>query len=138
MDWSLFRAVLIGRPEHHERPQEVATIDHGISLVKEGLALLAKTGHLFHLSEGPLSASSTWPRTYFHLKAAPRGHLVFCPEDLSYLGEGWFLTLDEAKHADGMGQQFRRGGIFPKRALPALISDYIPTPLDKESRNESR
>jgi hypothetical protein len=74
----------------------------------------------------------------YHLEAAPRGHLVLCEEDRVWLGEGWFDTLDEAKHADGMGQQFRRGGVFPKRGLPSIPIDFTPSRLDREERGNGK
>lgn len=133
MNWRRFRNELVN--QYHEQPQVVALIDHACRQIEESLTILARYGHLFHLAEGPGSTFPDWPRLMFHLTAAPRGHLVFCEEDRAFLGEGWFDTLDEAKHADGMGEQFKRGGVFPKRGLPVLVSDANLTRLDQERKN---
>lgn len=134
MDWPAFRASLFA--EYHEEPQKTAKIDHALRLCREGLELLASLGHQAHLRLGPAPPAG-WPRKMFHLKAAPRGHQVFCQEDIELLGEGWFPTLDEAKHAAGMERQFRRGGILPKRGLPAPSLASVPTKLDQERNYEN-
>ncbi len=121
MNWRRLRNALVN--EHHEEPQTIAMIDHALRLTEEGLSLLSRLGHHMHLAAGTEPESRGYPKLMFHMEAAPRGHLVFCQEDIDWLGEGWFETLDEAKHAAGMGQQFRRGGIFPKRGLPAIVRE---------------
>lgn len=120
MNWRRLRNELVNL--HHEEPQAVAMIDHAVRLLEEGVTLLGRFGHHLHLVSGTEPERRDYPKLMFHLEAAPKGHLVFCQEDVDWLGEGWFETLDEAKHASGMGQQFRRGGIFPKRGLPALVT----------------
>lgn len=139
MNWRRLRNYLTNL--HQDRPQEVALIDRAVRMAEEALADLARIGHTFHLAEGlrPVNPEKhpdrEYPRMMYHLVAAPRGHLVLCEEDREWLGEGWFDTLAEAQHADGMGYQFRRGGIIPKRGLPVIVSESEPTRLDKERAN---
>lgn len=135
MNWTRLRNSLVN--QYHEKPQVVASIDLGLRQVREGLELLARLGHLFYLAPGSVSESNLlaleFPRLVYHLDSAPRGYLVRCQSDLELLGEGWFDTLDEAKHADGMGEQFKRGGVFPKSGLPAIAQDDSSSlsPLDQ-------
>lgn len=137
MNWPRLRTVLVNT--YHEQPQQVARIDSALRQAQEGLQTLASLGHQFHLAAGSEPPGDEWPRLVFHLEAAPRGFLCLCRQDRELLGEGWFDTLDEAKHAKGMDQQFRRGGIFPKRGLPALPQDYKPSRIDQEeNRRGSR
>lgn len=137
MNWLRFRNALLN--QYHEQPQISARIRLAVDELQRGLDELARLGHQFHLADGAGTSGADFPRLVFHLAAAPRGHLVFCVEDITFLGEGWFDTLDEAKHADGMGHQFRRGGIFPKRGLPATVADAGgQTRLDKERNNGNR
>lgn len=132
MNWKRLRDRLVN--QYRDQPQITASIDLAIAETRSGLDGLARLGHRFHLVEGPppadLPAHSDFPRLVYHLLAAPSGYLVRCQQDLELLGEGWFDTLDEAKHADGMGEQFKRGGIFPKSGLPALVPESEPTELD--------
>lgn len=130
MNWPRFRNALT--TQYHEQPQHTRRIELAVESLRHGLEELARLGHVFHLAEGPAPAAVDFPRLMFHLTAAPRGHLVLCREDAEFLGPGWFDTLDEAKHADGMGQQFKRGGIFPKRNVPAVINGAGQTQLDKD------
>lgn len=132
MNWRLLRNQLVNC--YHERPQSVAVIDHALAQVQEGLRLLDQMGHQFHLASGPQPPARAWPRLVFHLDH-PKGFLCLCEEDFEFLGSGWFDTLDEAKHADGMGHQFKRGGVFPKKGLPVLLEEPELTRLDKERRN---
>ena len=118
MNWPLLRNSLAN--QYHEQPQVVAKIDHALSSVRSGLEQLAALGHLMHLCEGAAPVAKEWPRMVYSL-SHPRGYLCLCEQDFVLLGPGWFNTLDEAKHADGMGAQFRRGGIFPKAGLPAVV-----------------
>src|ERR1700733_2534163 len=130
MNWPLLRNRLVNR--HHEEPQKTAQIDHAISLLREAHGLLAQMGHFIYLTEGPAIAPPEWPKLVFHAQKAPRGFLALCPEDFELLGDGWYDTLDEAKHAQGMEVQQRRGGIFPRSGLPALVAGSEQTELDKE------
>jgi hypothetical protein len=139
MNWPLFRNRLVNR--YHEQPQVVMRIDHALGLVRDGLRELGTMGLVYHLESGPAPADSPlhapFPRHVYHLESAPRGYEVRCQSDLELLGEGWFDTLDEAKHADGMGEQFKRGGVFPKSGLPAvIIDDDQRTRLDRERQFE--
>ncbi|HKU52945.1 MAG TPA: hypothetical protein VJQ25_10790, partial [Nitrospira sp.] len=70
----------------------------------------------------------------FHFEKAPQGFLCLCEEDREFLGEGWFDTLADAQHAEGMGHQFRRGGVFPTKGLPAIMDDDNLTPIDRRRR----
>lgn len=131
MDWVTLRAEL--HSAYHEQPQKTARIDRALELIREGIGELCSLGHVCHLAEGEAPPRG-FPRMMFHLQAAPRGHPVYCQEDIELLGEGWFPTLDEAKHSAGMEHQYRRGGIIPRRALPAITLDSGPTRLDREER----
>lgn len=135
MNWQLFRNALANHPDHHERPQAVARIDRAVAEVRSGLEELARLGHLFHLVGGPAGVGVEWPRLVYHLEKAPRGFFCLCEEDFGFLGGyegGWHDTLDEAKHSAGMDRQFRgRGGIIPKRGLPAAAVAREPTRLDR-------
>lgn len=134
MNWLRFRNLLVN--QHSDLPQNIKRVEYAVGMLEEGLRLLAGMGHLFHLAEGQGSGTPDFPRLMYHLEAAPRGHLVLCEEDRTLLGEGWFDTLADAKHADGMGEQFKRGGIFPKKGLPAIIPESVEmTRLDKERRD---
>lgn len=137
MNWKRLRDRIVN--QYSDRPQITAQVDLAIAETKSGLAGLARLGHQFHLVEGPAAPEhplhADFPRLVYHLLAAPSGYLVRCQPDLDLLGEGWFDTLDEAKHADGMGEQFKRGGIFPKSGLPALVPDSELTELDRRRRN---
>lgn len=100
-----------------------------MDLIREGLGILAACGHIHHLVAGPSPPAEVFPRMVYHMDH-PRGFQVLCQEDLELLGEGWFNTLDEAKQASGMGMQYRRGGIFPKKGLPVIAGDNLSR-LDK-------
>lgn len=137
MDWRRLRNDLVN--QYHERPQAVAQIDHALALVQEGLRQLGQLGHQMHVAQGAQPAiPAPWPRIMYNLHAAPKGFLVLCQQDRDLLGDGWFDTLDEAKHADGMGFQYRRGGIIPKRGVPAVHVVSEPTRLDVLERGAKR
>lgn len=131
MNWQHLRNQLVNC--YHEKPQNVALVDHALGQVQEGLRLLGQMGHQFHLASGPAPPAKVWPRLVYSL-ACPEGFYCLCQEDFEFLGEGWFDTLDEAKHADGVGHQYRRGGVFPKKGLPAIPLDFKPSRLDRERR----
>jgi hypothetical protein len=136
MNWTLFRAALVN--EHSSSQQDVATIDHALRLVQDGLLLLARFGHVYHLAEGR-GETTEWPRMLFHSVKAPRGHLTLCDEDFELMGGhegGWFNTLAEAQHAEAFGFQYRRGGIIPKRGLPVIVNGEALTPLDRKRMAE--
>lgn len=137
MNWQLFRNALVNHPRHHERPQQTALIDHALGQVRSGLEQLGGMGHHFHLVEGAHAHYMEWPRLVFHIEKAPLGFFCLCEQDFYTLGGhdgGWFNTLDEAKHAQGMDKQFTRGGVFPKSGLPAVQIEDL-SPLDRERLN---
>lgn len=134
MDWKHLRDSLVN--SHPGDLQAMARIDWGIAKIKDGVEELCRLGHPVHLIDGPEPPPKRFPRLVYHFEKSPHGFLVLCEEDLEFLGDGWFDTLAEAQHADGMGMQFRRGGVFPTRALPAIISDGNGlTRLDKLRKN---
>lgn len=135
VNWQLFRNALVNTPDFHERPQLVARVDRAVREVKAGLEELASLGHTFHLAAGPAANAPEWPRLVYHLEKAPRGFLCLCQEDFGFLGGydgGWHDTLEQAKYSAGMDRQFRgRGGVLPKRGLPAEAPQREPTRLDR-------
>lgn len=134
MNWQAFRNKLVN--QYHEQPQATARIDRALGLLREGLAELGSLGHIHHLAPGPEPQRSEWPKLLYNLEKAPRGYLCLCQEDRKLLGPGWFETLDEAKHADGMGEQFHgRGGIIPTSGLPSVPEGSELSELDKRRRS---
>lgn len=114
------KAVLLA--VHHDRPQNGARVGHAFRAIEEGLAELMSLGHPFHIVEGPPPLEGEiWPRLYFHVKAAPNGRMVNSQWDLADLGEGWFGSLEEAQHADGMETQFAGRGGVGRKDLPMVI-----------------
>jgi hypothetical protein len=112
--------------EHHGQPQVQMTIEHGLRAVEQGLAELAKCGHVFHLEDGPPQALPEWPKLMFHVKSAPNGRVVRDAQELTELGPGWHRTLEAAQHADGVETQFAgRGGVARKGAL---VTVELPDP----------
>lgn len=81
---------------------------------------LAGLGHPLHVEEGYQSPPSQgWPRAMFHLTEPAKA--IWCQGELDELGDGWYPTMEEARHAHGMKKQFERGGIF-SRDLPQMLS----------------
>jgi hypothetical protein len=91
-----------------------------LSQVDEGLAGLARLGHQMHLEEGPPPPLEEWPRVFFHLNF-PQGRLVRSRWELADLGEGWYPTLEQAQHQDGVAVQMAGRGGVGNRNLPVVI-----------------
>ena len=118
--------------EHHGKSQDCLEITHGLALVGEGLRMLGRLGHLYHLEDGPPTALPEWPKIMFHVDSAPNGRVVNSEWDLADLGDGWFSTIQEAQHWDGVATQFAGRGGVSRRDLPMVIlgsngSDHAPT-----------
>lgn len=81
---------------------------------------LAGLGHPLHIEEGYIPPPPPgWPKAMFHILAGAR--TVNCQADLDELGEDWYPTMEEARHAAGLTKQYQRGGIFDK-ALPQMLT----------------
>lgn len=124
--------------QHHAKPQEVARVGHAFRAVAAALAELASMGHPFHLAEGQAVEGEIWPRLYFHIDSAPNGRLVYSQWDLADLGAGWYPTLDQAQHADGMAVQFAGRGGIGRRDLPMIIEQEPGDPGDPVSLDARR
>lgn len=123
MDLSALRARLQG--EHHSSPQDCEAIRHAADGISNGLDALARLGHLYHLEPGPPVPGEIWPRLMFHAEAAPNGRLVASPYEAYELGTGWFFTLAEAQHAEGMRAQFAGRGGIGDRSVPMLLNGAV-------------
>lgn len=103
------------------------------------LGELASLGHPLHVEEGYVPPPPPgWPRAMFHLYAPPR--VVNCQADLDELGDDWYPTMEEARHAAGVTKQMQRGGIFDK-ALPSTLSQtpqQVQQNLEEESARRER
>ena len=107
--------------ERHGESQVCHEITHGLALVEEGLKMLGRLGYQLHLEEGPPVELSAWPKVMFHAKSAPNGRVVNSRWDLEELGDGWFDTIAEAQHWDGVATQFAGRGGVSRRDLPMVI-----------------
>lgn len=121
---------------HHDRPQQLGRVNHAFRAIAEALAELGSMGHQFHLAEGPPGSGEIWPRLYFHVKAAPNGRLVHSKYELGDLGPGWFPTLDEAQHADGVATQFAGRGGVGRRDLPMVLEGQEEAPISLDARRQ--
>jgi hypothetical protein len=92
-----------------------------MAAVDDGLGLLARLGHRYHLVLGPPPEVEEWPRVMFHVEAAPNGRLVASDFERHELGYGWFFTLGEAQHAEGYRAQFAGRGGVGDRSVPMLL-----------------
>jgi len=112
-------------------PQKAHRAREALRAIEEGLAVLAGLGHPLHVEEGytppPLPE---FPKVVFHIHQGSRA--VNCQADLEELGDDWYPTMDEAKHAAGVTKQNQRGGIFA-RALPSL---FRRTPEEESAAEE--
>jgi hypothetical protein len=100
-------------------PQKSHRAREALRQIEDGLAALASLGHPLHIEEGYTPPPKPeWPKVMFHMTQGSR--LVSCQADLEELGDDWYPTMDEAKHAAGIAKQNQRGGIF-QRALPSLF-----------------
>lgn len=85
------------------------------------LSELAGLGHPLHVEDGYVPPPPPgWPKARFHLHAGAR--IVRSQVELEELGEGWYATMEEARHAAGMAKQYQRGGIWNPRALPTMLT----------------
>lgn len=85
------------------------------------LGELAAMGHPLHIEEGYVPPPPPgWPKAVFHLHAGAR--IVRDQFELEELGEDWFPTMEEARHAAGLRKQYQRGGIFDPRSMPTLLT----------------
>lgn len=116
MDFSGFRRQIIA--SHSGRPQEVQVLEYAIRELENSMNQLAKLGHVFHLEPGNGSRYPSWPRRLFHVSAAPNGRMVRSEFELWDLGEGWFDSLEEAQHAEGVAASWRGKAGVNRRALP--------------------
>lgn len=108
--------------------QKLHRVKLAIAGLEESLAVLAALGFPLHIEEGPPPVEPVeYPKVVFHLRQGTR--TVNCEADLKELGDDWYNTLEEAKHAAGVTKQFQRGGVFTKN-LPATLPDLpLSNPL---------
>lgn len=123
--------------EHHAKPQNLSRIEHEFGRLGEALAALAALGHLYHLAEGSPGSGEVWPRLYFHVHAAPNGRVVNSRWELAELGPGWFPTLDEAQHDDGVATQFAGRGGVGRKSLPAVVAGAEVAVASLDERREA-
>ena len=119
MSLASLRTRILG--ELHHRPQASVEFTLAFREIEAGLAVMARLGYLYHLEPGPQPAEDEWPRLMFHVDAAPNGRLVQSRYDLPDLGDDWYLTLEEAQHADGLKTQFAGRGGIGSRNLPVVV-----------------
>ena len=91
----------------------------------DGLADLARLGHLHHLEPGPEPFRDPWPRVMFHCDSAPNGRVVGSYHEFIDLGPGWYPSLGEAQHADAVATQMAGRGGLKRGGLPAKIYSNI-------------
>lgn len=85
------------------------------------LGELTALGHPLHVEEGYVPPPPPgWPKAVFHLHAGAR--IVRDEHELEELGEDWYPTMEEARHAAGLRKQYQRGGIFNPRSMPTLLT----------------
>jgi putative ubiquitin-RnfH superfamily antitoxin RatB of RatAB toxin-antitoxin module len=114
MNWR--QRILVDWPNH---PQNAMKARMALQQIEEGLAQLTALGHPLHIEEGyQPPPRPEYPKVKFHLLQGQR--VVHNVGDEDELGEDWYNTMDEAKHAAGMTKQMQRGGIF-SRALPSIF-----------------
>jgi hypothetical protein len=112
-------------------PQKSFKARQALQQIEDGLATLAGMGHPLHVEEGytppPLPE---YPKVVFHILQGQR--VVNCQADFEELGDDWYPTMEEARHAAGVTKQNQRGGIFA-RALPSI---FRRTPEDETAVDE--
>jgi hypothetical protein len=124
--------------EHHHNLQGVYTISAALAEIEHGLELLSKLGHVYHLERGAPYEIPEFPRILFHVTSAPNGRVVRSSWEAIELGFGWWPTLQEAQHKEGIRAQFRGRGGIGDRSLPMLVDggpagprpDLGPEPKD--------
>jgi hypothetical protein len=112
---------------HHHDSQSYVKVTAAIREVEHGLHMLAIMGHVYHLEPGPPYDLPEWPRILFHVFAAPNGRVIQNRWEAEELGPGWWPTLQEAQHKEGIRAQFRGRGGVGDRSLPMLM-DGPPAP----------
>lgn len=123
--------------EHFHKPQTLMRMDHAFKAIEQGLGELASMGHPFHLEAGTAPVEEfPWPRVYFHVDSAPNGRMVASPWELAELGAGWFPTLQEAQHDDGMKTQFAGRGGVGRRDLPTVVAGAPAAVESLDARRE--
>lgn len=119
--------------------QKQHRIKVALAQLDEGVGTLMGLGIPVHVAEGPPPLPvPDWPKKVFHIRQGER--LVACQAELDELGEHWYSTLEEARHAAGMTRQMQRGGIFTKD-LPAplgLIPQAPVQPKDASAPTEGQ
>ncbi len=120
MKWPEFSRPILAA--HSGRPQEIAMLTQALRGIEDGLAVLARHGHIFGLVSGPGTPPPAWPRTLFHIHLAPNGRVVRDEGEYNELGPGWYDTMEAAQHASGMDTQMALRGGLPRqsRALVAV------------------
>ncbi len=122
--------------DHYNSPQNCEAIRLAVDSVSGGLATLARLGHPYHLEPGVLHPPDEWPKTMFHAEAAPNGRLVRSEYEARELGAGWFFTLQDAQHWDGVRAQFAgRGGVGHEN-VPMLVGVRGPQP-EMQHKNDN-
>jgi hypothetical protein len=100
-------------------PQRSHKAKEALKQIEESLLILASLGHPLHVEEGYTPPPPPeWPKAVFHMLQGTR--VVACQADLDELGDDWYGTMEEARHAAGVIKQNQRGGIF-SRALPSIL-----------------
>lgn len=102
-------------------PQKIARAKVALAELDRAIGELAGLGHPLHVEEGYVAPPPPgWPRAMFHMTSGTR--VVRDQRELDELGEDWYPTMDEAKHAEGLRMQMKRGGIFNPRSMPMLLT----------------
>ena len=116
-------------------PQKAHRCQSALRDLDRILQELAGLGHGLHLEEGYVPPPPPgWPKAVFHILAGAR--VVHCEADLEELGDDWYPTMEEARHAAGYRKQMQRGGIFSK-AMPTLLTQ-TPDEIRKHMEEEVR
>lgn len=104
-----------------DEPQKIARARVALAALDHALGELAGMGHPLHVEEGYVAPPPPgWPRAVFHATTGTR--VVRSQIELDELGEDWFPTMEEARHAEGLRMQMKRGGIFNPRQMPTLLT----------------
>jgi hypothetical protein len=106
--------------DHFARPWEVEQVRLALAAIDDGLNVLSRLGHPYHLVAGPSPVEDEWPKVMFHVEAAPNGRIVNSLYDAQELGPEWFYTLQEAQHAEGIRAQFAGRGGVGSRSVPMM------------------
>jgi hypothetical protein len=126
--------------EHHHDLQAAETVSKAIAEIRRGLELLSRLGHIYHLQPGVPYPLPDWPKILFHVTSAPNGRVVRSVFEAIELGYGWYPTLQEAMHKEGVKAQFRGRGGVGDRALPMLTDGgpAAPRPEGPPEPNDNR